>query len=81
MLSSYIMHPALCLKPIVDDKRHQDREVKNSLMQAAVEESLCFEPQNGEDDGAGVDAGEGVAGREDVDIANHVGVVVVVAPE
>jgi len=42
---------------------------------------LCFEPENGEDDGAGVDAGEGVTGREEVDIPDDVGVVVVVATE
>ena len=33
-------------------------------MHAAIEESLSFESENGEDDGAGVDAGEGIAGRE-----------------
>ena len=50
-------------------------------MHASVEEGLGFEPENGEDDGASVDAGEGVAGREEVDVAHHVRVVVVVASE
>jgi hypothetical protein len=50
-------------------------------MHATLEEGLGFEAENGEDDSAGIDAGEGVAGGEEVDVSDHVGVVVVVAAE
>ena len=42
---------------------------------------MCFEPEDGEYNGASVDAGEGVAGREEVDVPDDVGVVVVVTTE
>ncbi len=50
-------------------------------MHAPVKEGLSLEPQNGEDDGTGVDAGESVAGREEVNVSDDVSVVIVVASE
>ncbi len=53
----------------------------NLLIHTSVKECLCFESEDGEDNGAGVDAGEGVAGREEVDVSDDVSVVVVIAAE
>ncbi len=51
------------------------------LMHTPVKEGLGLESENGEDDGTGVDAGESVAGREEINISDDVRVVVVVTSE
>ena len=51
------------------------------LIHAPLEEVLRLEAEDGEDDGAGVDRGEGVAGGDDVDVLDAVLVHRVVAAE
>ena len=51
------------------------------LMHTPVKEGLSLESENGEDDGTGVDAGESVASREEVNVSDDVRVVVVVTPK
>ena len=50
-------------------------------MHATVEKGLGFEPEDGEDDCTCVDASEGVAGREDIDISDHICLVTVITAE
>ena len=51
------------------------------LMHTPVKEGLSLESENGEDDGTGVDAGECVASREEINVSDDVRVVVVVTPK
>jgi len=51
------------------------------LFNAFVEQMLSLEAQDGEDDCAGVDGGEGVAGGDDVGVQNAVLFVRIVAAE
>ena len=54
---------------------------QNSLFQTFLEKVNSFEAQDGEDDGTGVDGGEGIADREDDDVLDAVLLGIVVRSE
>ena len=72
---------ARLLRNLRNDELINYKKIVILLMHALVEEMLGFEPEDGEDDSAGVDRREGVADGDQDDVTDAVGPWGVVAPE